>query len=215
MQFKKNLLKSPAIHLFSSLIALSTSSCVTVNVNFPESAVQKATDDYVKDLYRAKEKGKTPSSPPASSSSTAAPTSLLLRDFNLISSAVAADVDMNFKVDTSKANSIKERLASRVDEVIKYKAEGLLGETLDGNLIIKDPKALKPLLAKKLEQLVKDENKDRQELYDEIVSANNMNKTGQATVRKSFAGSFIRESPKGTWVQSQAGSWKQKKSRDE
>ena len=26
-------------------------SCVTVNVNFPEGAVQKAADDYVKELY--------------------------------------------------------------------------------------------------------------------------------------------------------------------
>ncbi|MEZ4871386.1 MAG: hypothetical protein R2827_03890 [Bdellovibrionales bacterium] len=26
-------------------------SCITVNVNFPEAAVQKAADDYVKELF--------------------------------------------------------------------------------------------------------------------------------------------------------------------
>ena len=45
--------------LMSSAIALAslTAACVTVNVNFPESTVQKATDDYVKELYKAKERG--------------------------------------------------------------------------------------------------------------------------------------------------------------
>ncbi|MEW6056923.1 MAG: DUF1318 domain-containing protein [Bdellovibrionota bacterium] len=36
---------------FGLLAALALISCVTVHVNFPESAVQRAADDFVRDLY--------------------------------------------------------------------------------------------------------------------------------------------------------------------
>src|SRR3954470_20952661 len=75
------------------LLSFSFAACVTVNVNFPESAVQKATDDYVRDLYRAKEKGK-PAAPAAKKESS-------FEMPSLINSAMADD-DV-FKVSTDKA----------------------------------------------------------------------------------------------------------------
>ena len=196
---KPSLLKNTLFIALASVIA----ACVTVNVNFPESAVQKATDDYVRDLYRAKEKGKAPS--PDASTPSAKPS----QGFNLslITEAVAAD---GIKVDSAAALQIRTKLASRVDEVIAQKRAGVLGESNDGKLTLQAPDKLKPLLKSKVDKLVKDENTDRETLYNEILKSNGFPAGRMKDVEKSFARSFQAESPSGTWVQDDGGKWSQK-----
>lgn len=195
---------------FSSVAFFNQVACVTVNVNFPESAVQKATDDYVRDLYRAKERGKstspeTPSPAPASDSKS----SSLWEHLELIPQVHAADDDV-FKVNTEKAMKIREKLAGRLNEVLAQKRAGVLGETQDGKLTIQAPSKLKPILKKKVESLVSEENKDRNELYEEILTANGLKSNRMINIQKSFARSFQAESPSGTWVESPDGKWAQK-----
>jgi uncharacterized protein YdbL (DUF1318 family) len=180
----------------------SSAACVTVNVNFPESAVQKATDDYVRDLYRAKEKGNKPA--PA-----AEPSAKPQAAFELIPSAHADEGDL-FRVDTDKALSIREKLRGRLDEVLSQKRAGVVGESNDGLLVLKSPDKLKKLLLKKVEKLVSDENSDREELYGEILTANGLPRTRLKNVQKSFSRSFQAESPSGTWVQDIEGKWARK-----
>src|SRR5262245_42261329 len=107
-----------------SFLALMTTqtACVTVNVNFHESAVQKATDDYVRDLYRAKEKGRTPNPAPT----TEAPKKGAF-DHWLVNEAWAADATGGFSVNSDRALKIKDRLAANIDEVIAQKRAGVLG----------------------------------------------------------------------------------------
>jgi uncharacterized protein YdbL (DUF1318 family) len=178
--------------------------CVTVNVNFPESAVQKATDDYVRDLYRAKEKGKvtTPGQEQGTTSASKVSSSFT---FALVSEAYADD----FKVQSAKADAIKARLRSRLDDLIAQKRSGAIGETNDGKLVLKDTK-LPPLLQKKVKQLIDSDNADRMDLYKEVAHLNGLGSDGLATVEKSFARSFQSLSPSGTWIQSSDGSWTQK-----
>lgn len=180
-------------------------ACVTVNVNFPESAVQKATDDYVRDLYRSKEKKSEPEAAPSPSAS-------LYKSIHWVSpwNQTAIADDEVFKVDTDKALTIRDKLAGRLADVIQFKRSGVLGESNDGMLVLKDGKKLKPILLKKVEKIVSDENKDREELYNEIVSANGMNKNRVKNVQKSFARSFQAESPSQSWVQDTEGKWAQK-----
>lgn len=210
-------LKNPVSLLTSSTWLLVTAlasfvSCVTVNVNFPESAVQKATDDYVKDLYRAKEKGKSGANPvnePSAPTATEKKTSLELILATLTEPVAWADGD-SFKVDSEKALGIRERLRSRLDEILTHKRGGLIGEGSDGKLVLKEAAQSKKLLLKKLEKLVADENGDREDLYSEIVRANGLQKDRKTNVQKSFSRSFQAESPSGTWVQSSDGKWTQK-----
>ena len=185
----------PIVYMGLGLIL--SSACVTVNVNFPENAAQSATDDYVRDLYRTKEHGKTP------------PVTRFFHTFTWIAEANAADGD--FRVDTDKANKIKESLRARVDEILDQKKAGILGESMDGLLILKNPGALKSLLLKKTEKLVAAENKDRDELYEEVLNANKLPLTQIKKVARSFARSFQGESPSGTWIQAADESWSQKR----
>lgn len=173
-------------------------SCVTVNVNIPDSAVQQATDDYVKDLYEAKAKTKPAPSPSPSNSHRA--------QFELIPQAYA---DTNaVSTDSPKAHDISERLKVRLADISTLKSAGTLGESNDGKLTIKG--TIKKGDEKRVWKLVNDENGDRFELYHEVVAHNGLNKGNLETIARNFAHSFQKHSPAGTWVQDDAGVWSQK-----
>jgi len=188
----------------TGLLLLAGLGCVTVNVTFPESAVQKATDDYVRELYRAKEKGHSPVPQPSPSLT---PTKVS-HGFTFVEAAWADE--FIFKVDSATALQIRDRLSKRVEEVVVQKRAGVLGESRDGMLVLKEPGKLKKLFSKKIEVLVSDENKDRTELYAEVLSSNALPATRLIDVKRSFARSFQAESPSGTWLQDADGNWVQK-----
>jgi uncharacterized protein YdbL (DUF1318 family) len=198
---------SAAVALGAAAIA-ALPACVTVNVNFPESAVQKATDDYVRELYRAKSQGREADKP--------APTSALESRLGATLAAVgdalvpSARAEAGFQVKTGKTAAIQGRMAGRVSEVLKYKRQGVIGETSDGLLTLREAGALKPIERKKVESLVAADNADREELYAEVMAANGVGDDRRASLRASFARSFQAESPSRTWVQDASGQWAQK-----
>ncbi len=198
------------VFLVASVTAIA---CVTVNVNFPEVAVQKATDDYVKELYRAKEKGKNPT--PATENTAGKQTNLIERlnrelGSALVSEAWAGPAEGNFVVNTPKAREILESQKARVQSLLAQKRNGFIGETKDGRVTVRGADQLKPLQKKNVEGLVQDENADREKLYAEIIQANGLTDNALPKVQKSFARSFQAESPSGTWVESADGQWSRK-----
>ncbi len=188
-----------------SLIAVSLAfACVTVNVNFPESAVQKATDDYVRELYRAKEKSGKPASTPQS-----APSSSLEW---LVASAQAAEQDVpivQFQLKSPKINEIHDRQAGRVSRLNQLKTKGALGESKEGLLEVRESASFKndPVVSKQVETLLKEENQDRKALYDETERLN-AGKVPADKIKRFFGKSFRDYSPSGTWVQDEAGAWR-------
>ena len=100
-----------------SIVLLCLSACLTlnVNVNFPESAVQQATDNYVHELYRQKEKGKpakTDEVDPNPVPSKAPKGKQGLMEFSLFNSAWAGASAPQFRIDSPKALKIKEKAGS-------------------------------------------------------------------------------------------------------
>jgi len=196
-KFQKFTTTSVAILLASLLLT----SCVTVNVNLPEGAVQAASDDYVKDLYQAKERDKAPKVTPS-------PTQKPQASFELIPSAYA---DTNLRTASEKTAGIKQRQRDRLEDVTTQKKAGIIGESSDGYLVMKnhlDPS--KKILEKKIETLIAEENKDRKALYTEILEINGVTKSNFKTVEASFSHSFQDLSPVGTWIQDEEGKWSQK-----
>ncbi|MCB0414023.1 MAG: DUF1318 domain-containing protein [Bdellovibrionales bacterium] len=185
------------------LIAIALVSCVTVNVHFPEGAVQKAADDYVKELYRVKEEEKKQTE---KSSYYVFPGKSIIVSISFISLANAAP---EMKVNTTKAQAILKNQASRLAKIDKYKSMGVLGENSNGMLVVKDPSKLKKLEQKMIDKLVSEENEDRKDLYSEVMNANNIGAGQKSQVISSFSKSFIENSPKGTWVEKD-GAWSQK-----
>jgi uncharacterized protein YdbL (DUF1318 family) len=190
--------RTAQLTLLAQLVAFS-GACVTVNVNFPESAVQKATDDYVRDLYRTKSEDSDEKAKPAPTSSSF--------EFHWIPSAFAEEA---FKVASPKSLEIRERMRGRVAEILAQKRSGTLGETQDGLIVVRENAQVKSLMRAKLDQLVAAENRDRKALYEEVLSSNALPPARLINVQKSFARSFQAESPSKTWVEDAAGNWTQK-----
>lgn len=178
---------------------------MTVNVNFPEAAVQQATDDYVQDLYKEKEKGRAQPSPKPSKISWSG---FLLHEAFAAESGVG---ELKIKVDSPKAHEIRDRQIARLDKIHDAKAAGQLGETNTGFLSLEHGGAkLAPALKTKLEPLVDVENKDRKALYDEILVTNGYTPSRLIDLEKSFSRSFQAHSASGTWLQDETGKWSQK-----
>lgn len=196
----------------ATVLGLILSACVTVNVNFPESAVQKATDDYVRELYRAKAKGReeaTPATPDKTSAWSPTAQALALLSDALTTQAHAQGIEA-FKVKSGKTEGIQASMSGRVAEILKYKRSGAIGETNQGLLTIRGAENLKPIERKKVESLVAADNADRESLYAEVMAINSLPDEKKASLQSSFARSFQAESPSKTWVQDAGGQWEQK-----
>lgn len=186
-------------------------SCVTVNVNFPEGAVQRAADDYVSELYKAKaesEDGKKEKARQKNSSSLWEDTGRFVA--SLVFGERAHAVEVEFKVFTDEAKAIQQRQAGRLATIDKYKAKGVIGEGNGGLLDLRDSSALKPIEKKKVVATIAEENSDRNLLYQEIVKSNQLSGNMIQSVRSSFASSFVKASPAGTWFEDKAGKWSKK-----
>lgn len=189
--------------LIISLLPL-LSGCITVNVNFPEAAVQQASDSYVEQLYRMREEaekqkaGSSEADKGAQLSPWQSPWSLL------IPQAWAKE----FRMQSELITEIQRREASRLDQVERFKREGLIGENNQALLELRgSPKTLQK---RRIESLIKAENQDRQRLYEEVLRINGMDRGQKSTVVNKFANSFQNKSPKGTWIQNSQGQWSKK-----
>ncbi len=186
-------------------------ACITVNVNFPESAVKKTADDFVADLYKtadksgdvgtapsrgvAKKKGPATTKPESKAETKTEPTkdgatlffdrldNFRFPNFELISSAQASELD-----------EIKSRMASRLAELSRLKADGTVCETRDGLVKLKNP-AKAGGNAAKIAKLLETENNDRELLYEDARKANRVNSGQLQRVRELFADSFRAKSP--------------------
>jgi uncharacterized protein YdbL (DUF1318 family) len=181
-----------------SLAIFVVVSCVTVNVNFPEGVVQKAADDYVRDLYKARQDSKEETKK-----------ELKPQSYHLYLIATAYAQAPQFKVNTPAAQNIQRRQRARVGKIDKLKTSGVIGETDKGLLAIYPKSGAKKLKLKRASKLVQEENTDREALYAEIMSSNSLPAAMDPKVRASFFNSFKSVSPSGTWMQVQ-GQWQKK-----
>ncbi len=208
MKHLKNALIIKKGFIFLGFICLIWSfSCVTVNVNFPEGAVQQATEDYVKELYKlkAEEKNTIPDK------QTVDPLKKDQGALNFVFSfGILAHASPQFKIDSPEAKQIQVRQAKRLDKIDKDKKNGFLGESAQGLLVLRQSEKIKPLLMKKIDQLIKEENSDREALYRQVLKDNNLTSEQLVMIRQNFSKSFQESSPTGTWIESD-GKWKQKK----
>lgn len=171
------------------------SSCITVNVNFPEAAVRQAADEYVNELYRLKKESETQEKP---SSQLRSPQFLNIAMSLMI--PVASAQDAKLLVSSPKIKEIQLREVSRLGKLDDWKSQGFIGETASGTLELKgEPKAL---LKSEIQKLIKAENEDREQLYAEVLRLNNLNPSDIERVRAYFSVSFQEKSKKGTWIQS-------------
>lgn len=200
--------KSKSRYLFTSLLAagvLALGACVTINVYFPAAEAQQAAEEFVeKVLGDDAAQGENPQSfhAPAREREGFSFASLL------ISSAHAQQADITIR--TPAIQAIQSRMEARFQSSLKpHFDSGALGFGRDGRVVLRDATqvGLKDRVA--VNQLVAEENRDRDAVYREIAVANN-HPEWEAQIRETFAKQWVASARAGWWYQAPDGSWKQK-----
>lgn len=187
--------------LLAGLFALA--ACVTINVYFPAAEAQEAAEEFVeKVLGDEAAAGGNPQS-----SLQPARRGFSVMDL-LISPAAAQTADITIR--TPAIQAIQDRMAARFQGGMQAHFDsGALGFGKDGRVVVRDATkiALKDRVA--VNQLVAEDNRDRDAVYREIAVANG-HPEWEGQIRETFARQWVASARAGWWYQAADGSWKQK-----
>ncbi|NID03580.1 YdbL family protein [Luteibacter jiangsuensis] len=183
--------------------------CVTINVYFPEAAAQKAADQFIGNVLEGSGAGKPatgsdtkPASPPAKQ-----PSASLL---DLVIPAAHAAETPDIRVSTPETEAIRARMTARFGGQLKALfASGAVGFTSDGLVAVRDASALPLDQRAQANNLLRDENNDRDALYRAVAVANG-HPEWEPQIRKTFAQGWVQRAPSGWYYQDASGAWKRK-----
>ncbi|MBF0135997.1 MAG: YdbL family protein [Magnetococcus sp. DMHC-1] len=195
-------------------LGLLLAACVTVNIYFPAPAMQDAAEKIVKEVWGSEgqkppAREKSPASPPASPPpphSRLNPASLLTAFLDILVAPVQA-ADIN--VSTAAIRSLKERIRERSGRIIPFMDNGAVGIDAHGKLVLRSEEGLSIHDRAEVRRLLEAENRDREELYQEIAKAND-HPEWAGEVRGVFAEKWRQEARSGWWLQSAGGNWQKK-----
>jgi uncharacterized protein YdbL (DUF1318 family) len=193
--------------LVSGLVpAFFAVACVTVNIYFPAPEVREAAEKIVDETWG----GATPSPKAAPGKQSSLGNRMLMAAADALSpaEAFAAEVDVN--VSTAAIRAIKDGMRQRAGELKPHLSSGAVGIGKDGLLVVRDAGAGDLATRAKVKRLVDAENKDREDLYREIATANNFGGERVADIRSIFAQTWKDKAERGWWIQSAGGAWTQK-----
>ena len=191
---------------------MTLAACVTINVYFPASQAERAAERIVDEILgEPSDEGKNK---PAEESDKGAllqfqqPSRLIASVSGLlISDAVAAQPD--FSVNTPEIKRLQSKMASRHGKLAGFYNKGAIGFDSQGLVAWKDKNAVSIKERGTLNSLLKEENRDRNNLYKAIANANG-HPEWEKDVRAVFAKKWSEKARAGWWYQTSSGAWKQK-----
>ncbi|UCE41859.1 MAG: DUF1318 domain-containing protein [Candidatus Aminicenantes bacterium] len=183
---------SPVFTIFVFLFVW-TYACVTINIYFPEAAVQKTAEEIVDEVRESKDEGKKKKEMDIGQTS-----------FSLIPAAYAQEEE---RVSTPKIRALKQSLKDKEPLLRPFFDQGNIGESNDGFIQIRSEDKLSLKGKADLRRLAKDVNGDRESLYAEVAGALNIEESQIPRIQKIFAKSWIENSSLGWWVQNDDGEW--------
>lgn len=195
--------------LLATLATLA--ACVTINVYFPAAEAQQAAREFVDDVIGRPDAGTGNGGSPGNEAGepddggqrgVQAPVFSL----QLIASAQAqADITIR----TPAIQAIRERMRARFGQLRPHFDSGALGMTRDGRIAVRDPASLPLRDRATLNQLVADDNRDRDAVYREIAVANG-HPEWEGEIRTTFAREWIQAASRGWYYHDAGGNWVQK-----
>ena len=178
-------------------------ACVTVNVYFPAAEVQSAADTIVEEVQGAQRSSDESELTPKQSMLRRA-----LRAVALLESQAYAQVDID--ITTPNIRALRASMKERFQSLQPLYEKGVIGETNDGMLSLRSLDDLNLKEKAEAKKLVKAENSDRENLYLEIVKANDIPSDSLPQVKELFANSWRKNAKKGWWIQENDGDWVKK-----
>jgi len=181
-------------------------SCVTVNIYFPAAEVQKAADVIVEDVRQLDKKQEQ--KPQEQQKLNQYYQRMKKLSWGL-ATANAAQVDV--EVSTPAIRALKDSMKARFPQLKPFYDKGNIGENNTGLLDTRDLANLNLKEKADLSRLMEQENKDRRNLYTEIMKANKFGPDVLPQIQKIFANSWRDKSQTGWWIQKDSGEWEKKK----
>ena len=193
---------------------LLTAACFTINVYFPEAAIQdlsnKIEDQVAKEAAAKAAAAPPATTPPAEPAEKPGQSSSVL-DL-LLGTPVAHAEEVAAPEATSPAiRKIIDSRAGRLADLNAFKARGVIGENNQGLVETRNLETLADLKARAdVQRLVKSENADREELYKEVAAAKGVDLSQLPKIRETYAATLRERAKPGEWIQGADGAWKQK-----
>jgi uncharacterized protein YdbL (DUF1318 family) len=197
---KETRMLRPMRWLFLSAL-LVLAACVTINVYFPAAEAERAAREFVDDVIGRPANGQTPHKDDANRGAF-----MPRLQFALIGSA-HAQADINIR--TPAIQAIRERMRARFETLRPHFDSGAIGMTADGRIAVRDPAALPLRDRATLNQLVAEDNRDRDAVYREIAVANG-HPEWETQIRQTFAREWIERAASGWHYQDAGGNWSRK-----
>jgi len=183
---------SPVFTIFVILFVWAI-ACVTINIYFPEAAVQKTAEEIVDEVRKSEEEGKKKQEKDIVQSS-----------FSLIPAVYAQEEET---VSTPKIRALKQSLKDKEPLLRPFFNQGNIGEANDGFIKIRSEDNLNLKDKADLRRLTKEVSSDRESLYAEVAKALNIEESQIPRIQKIFAKRWIENSRPGWWIQKDDGEW--------
>lgn len=190
------------LNLVVALAMVVLVSCITVNIYFPASAIQKAADEMVDDI-RGTDQKQEQNKPEQKKEPTSWLERLHFTGLGVSEAHAAVDIE----VSTPAIRGFKESMKNRFPSLQPFYDKGALGENNKGMVEIKTADALSLKERADLNRLSQQENSDRNALYSEILRANKLGPDMMEQTQKLFANSWRSKSRPGWWIQQDNGQW--------
>jgi len=186
-------------------------SCVTVNLYFPITEAEQAARSIVQEVMTPPENASSPEASSYNLQSAPPERVTMVREGvrwwqNILIGLPRAEAASGLNVRTPVIDHLRARLHDRYHKLKPFFQSGALGFSRDGLIAIRDMGRVPLVKRVIIQQLVGEENKERNALYKEIARANN-HPDWESEIRTTFAKVWIEEAPKGFWYQSEAGQW--------
>jgi uncharacterized protein YdbL (DUF1318 family) len=182
---------------FFFILFLFVISCLTINIYFPEAAVQKTADEIVDDVRGSEEESKKKLEKDVSQAS-----------FSLIPVAYA---QQEATVSTPRIRALKQSLKEKEPLLLPFFENENIGEGNDGFVQIRNENGLSLKEKADLRRVTKDVNSEREDLYGEVAKALDIDQSQIPRIQKIFAKKWIENSRPGWWIQKEDGEWIRKK----
>jgi uncharacterized protein YdbL (DUF1318 family) len=177
---------------------------ITVNVYFPTEAVEEAAEKIINEIEGEEESQVIPEESRSQSHFWRNVPFCVLGNLTVY----AEEIDLNLT--TPAIRKVIDTMKTRNSKVMHFKDKGLIGETYDGMLAIRDMSGISGEDIRTIKRLLRAENTDREILYKELAVANKISLSEISSIKTVFAKTRKAKAKPGHWFQDEKGKWTQK-----
>ena len=199
---KKQIVRYLGLHLL--IFAAINCAVITVNVYFPTEAIEEAAEKIINEIEGEEESQVIPDESSSQSHFWSNVPFYVLGN----STVYAQEIDLNLT--TPAIRKVIATMKTRNSKVMHFKDKGLIGETYDGMLAIRDMSDLSGEDIRTIKRLLRAENNDRKTLYKELAVANKISLSEISRIKTVFAKTRKAKAKPGYWFQDKKGKWTQK-----